>query len=394
MKTTTYFLIALATFSFNAPQYTVAASDPNSFAIDEVAEAVAASRDSIASLSITVERFESIENGRAIKPMRFVGKMDFAFSDDRRYLYSEERRQSSENFKVFVDGELNAAQKAEAKAKFGANAIVSFLRAYDGTHMKTVNGDSVGTIESQETKNEINGSRFDSYYLRSIGWFVSDPMATDEFENKRKTRFLPTVFIEQQYTISRERFNEIDCVKLEGKIPGELEEHDTIWLDSASGYSLVRRDFANQFGKLLYQIKTERPVNIIDGVWLPKVCVINEYTLDNNDPKVVKQTRLHLTDWTVNDVPNSRFSFDFPPNALITDYVDTHKVGIPLSQPIQRITSADGKILDTTLRAVGTLSGEMLEAKQSRRWLIWLNVAVVITLLAGIIARRWNATSS
>ena len=391
LSLTTFFAYNL-TFLCVASLASDSGSEPPS--LESIASAIQESRAGVKSLRLAVRRTQTILDGVPIDPPKFLSEVEFAFSGEQRFL-NNEQVQSGTKGQLLVDGEPSEKEQAATQKKYGSQAVVGFKRAYDGEILRTLNGDTVGTLESLQTREEIKGSKFDMYYLRSVGWFILDPMATDDFETLRKTRFLPNIFISQRYSVKKEGIDGIDCVRLDGTVPSDFQEHDTIWLDESHEYMLLRRDFSEPSGRLIYQVKMADPVEITDRLHLPKICIINEYPLSESGlpgGKIAKQIRMELIDWSVNDIPDSLFSFEFPPNAMISDFVDTLERGLPVTQPIHRFTSADGKILDRTVQSLqsGPTLGNV-NVSQSRGGLFWGNVIVIVVLFVSLLFLRWKA---
>jgi hypothetical protein len=255
------------------------------------------------------------------------------------------------------------------------------VRAFDGIELRSQESPSVGAIHPIAARDLIRGSRFDPFYMRTIGWFVLDPMGPSDFEPLRAIRFIPEAFDHGEYSTSFETWEGVPCVKAVGNLKTALSsqqtiiEPDELWLSIAHGYCLVHRRVQTDTG--VYQIDAREPVQIAPGCWIPTVCTITEQPTTGK-PSV---TILRVTSWSANDVDESMFKLVLRPGSMVADYTATLRENRPLREPVVRYVSDSGELLERPLKF-------LIAQRQARRRYVIYGVASGATVLLIILGLR------
>lgn len=353
-------VISILTYGDNA------SAETTSMTVDQVIEGIESPRRTISSLRLVIRRRTVVESGQKLKEPRDEGYVDFAFSDSRRYLQSRHRRGTVKTVKS--DDRPRPAPPAPE--------WVTETRVFDGDMLRA-SADSVASVNSTTTARQKKGSRFDVFYLRCVGWFLPDPVAAPDFENRRQDRFLPEALRRAQYTCRQDTIDGRECVRLDGHIVSEYTTSyvgDTVWLDPARGFMLIRRHFSNSAGRAFGRITTDDPVEVHSGLWLPRRCTMDEYPYEESDPKrdtLTNRTDLELEKWSANDVPDSVFGLEFSAGTLVADFAEAERQGRPLNEPVTGIATGDGELFDQSIGGVS----------RGRLWL--LLVTIVLVMLGG-----------
>ncbi|MGH7137078.1 MAG: hypothetical protein ACREHD_15160 [Pirellulales bacterium] len=315
-------------------------------AISDVAAAILRSRAPVESLSLTIERTDHNKDGQ----ISLTATENYKFKGAMRYLDLVQSR------KGVIRVETAAGPEVQTKTTDEKWLTTRQTRAYDGQEMRMIVSDQMAEIHSPATRDVAPGSRFDSYYLRSIGWYVSDPMATADFERLREEGCLPRAFQVAGFIVSRVAIPSGAGLVMEGDFELRAEGqdvflgHEKIWLDPAHGMMLVRREAVDRRnGREIERVEADDPIEIIGGCWLPRICRVY---LPGDSPSSSTVSELRIAAWSVNDQRAEDFGTAFPPLARVTDLVASVEKGIPLKDPLVKYTDANGRLLESPPRQV------------------------------------------
>lgn len=343
---------------------------------EEIAAELTRVRSAVESLAFTADRLEPADG--ADGAMKRVGHETFGFKGEKRFIDWSLSRPGHMT-RSGGDGEeavtLETGRGAEA-ALFdrSGNVLHRERRAFDGSEFRCQSGANLGEIHSTATKDILHGSRFDSFYLRCIGWFVPDPMGPTDFEKVRQVRFVPQAFDHGDYVASEETVDGQRCVKLAGTLrtefaPGNtIVEQDELWLAPDLGYMLVRRRVRDEAGQR-FEVHGSKPVEVVPGCWIPQECRV----LEENTGAPAKTTVLRITSWSSDDLEDGRFRLEFPEGAMVADFATTAQRGLPLAQPVVLYVADTGDFLDRPLYQI--------KAERARlRLIVYIAAGIVVAV--------------
>ncbi|HVA47561.1 MAG TPA: hypothetical protein VNH11_14415 [Pirellulales bacterium] len=359
----------------------------------EIAVRIQKSREQVESFGFTVERYGISRSGasRVVEPSEtetFIFKGPLRYLERTRVTNGPRRTESAAvQEKTGTNGSSAASRASSGPPE---QVRTHETRAFDGRQLRFILGDRLAEIHSPKTRDIVVGSRFDPYYLKLIGWFVPDPLATSAFEDARRAGCLPDVFTSGGYTAVRDACSGRQCTRVDGEyriiLDGKEFFHGTekLWLDDERCFCLVKREVTNARARRLECIiETDSPIAIIDGCWVPKICRVFDYSSGASEPKV---TELRLTSWRVNNHTDQQFSVSLPPYARVTDLPETLERGISFSTPVVKYTDGNGNLLDEPPE-------EVFKGRRARynHWIIAATLTCAVGFLCWRHRRRQRA---
>jgi hypothetical protein len=356
-------------------------SDVEGASISEIIERIDGNRGPSWAGRLMVQRFELIRDGRTLEKPEEVETVEFAFRDSHRYM-----RIVEPNREILRETSDNKIERLPG------NHTTVTERVFDGDKLLSLRGESIGELHTPGTKIEIGGSSFDSFYLRCIGWFVVDPVASPDFEELRRERYLPDVLRGRDYAISEEPLDGVACVRLQAKLPPGPEASESLWLSLDHNYMLLQREYADSEGRWLYQVKAGDPVEAAPGLWLPQACEINEHATREGkwSARIQRSTRLRLLEYKIGEIDAELFQIKAPEGAMIADYTMRKARpaagganGTNLPAPMIGVATADGLPFDNAINLL-----DLPGRQRSSIWLVAVNIGVIALLLIAILRSR------
>lgn len=323
-------------------------------------------------MRLVVERRSLVSDGRTLDQPEICETLEFAFDGNRRFLRSV-RRPTGDVLVSTAVGEQKTLAAKEAIALGHVKDFVEETRAFDGTHFFSIRGQGVAELHSFISVKKSQGSNFDVFYLRCIGWFIADPTAPHDFETLRSQFALPAILEgDSSFSVNSDTVNGLHCVRLQAEVLEDIRPvRKTIWVSPAHAYMLVRRDYTHSDGTRISQINAHEPVEISAGLWIPRRCTYhNKYGATFGTDAAAKVDELRLREWQVGLTDASLFQPTVPAQAMIVDHSATSSIG---DEPIIRFPSAGAQKLDQVVNQY---------QRTRRNWLLWANVLVVTVIVS------------
>ena len=230
----------------------------------------------------------------------------------------------------------------------------------------------MGELHSRSTATNLPGSRFPTFYLGTIGWYVPNPTATAPIEAIGKLYGVPemltTLLSEPIVPDTVEGVGCIKCTALRKERPSSNELVERYLARHGLRLYVIRPPH-NKWptGEVLFDCHNRHPTQVVTGVWLPSEAKIIAYSTgahglsdgtnahERNQqaaPQVRHITTLHLVSVHVNDVKDSTFTIAFPPNTSVANYLETERQGRPLASPIDNFADQRGRLVDRPMKTM------------------------------------------
>lgn len=265
--------------------------------------------------------------------------------------------------KLFPGG-AEAAKRAIAELESQRRirpAGLDSVAAYDGEEYRVYRTES--NMGHRFPKTTLPTVRFESLYLAATQYFLHDPSAPDFQNQATAENMLPGLLDISQSKISKETVDGSPCLRLETTRSITLPKTDvkglkitqTFWLDLDHGLMIRKIEGSHDPAvPISFRTVNSKPQQIVPGFWLPLECRGEEFS--PTAPAPLRQQPLLVTHfkvlkWSVNDVPDSQFTFDFSAGTKVMDLVMTLDKGRdPSKSPVMYTIPADRAQLDEVIR--------------------------------------------
>lgn len=346
--------------------------------LHQIYETISIARGRVSELWLSVNRVRISEQGRAISPPRVISTEEFAFKDKRLFIEVKSPVEDLARRGVTSNSTTKRSSSSEVAESLKGESFVD-RRVFDGKKFQILRG-GVVEIHSLDSSHIRKNSNFAMFYLSCISWFRLDPTASDEFEKERESLSLPELLMSSQLAFSkREEINDIECIGLSGPLIGR-EGRMKLWLSAVHGYMCVRWEVTDDNLKLVSSCDNTDPVKVSEGTWIPRSCVFSEYDTNAETLEPLRETRLDLLDWSVH-VDESVFAVSYPEKAMIADFGETHRRGLPLDEPLTVFSGSEVEKLD---EAISNGSG----IRRFRMLGIYVLTAIVAMFLSFLLIRK------
>ncbi|MCO6043167.1 hypothetical protein NG895_04555 [Aeoliella sp. ICT_H6.2] len=289
-----------------------------------LAQKITAARRDATSGLIEYRRVKTVMEGREASQPVVFRHVVFAFDGEKRYLLARHLPGSAVRQRFAEDAQTDDSSSS-------GPGFVKTQLVYDGEEFCHVVNDQMVSIYSADTvKQKRKGTAFDPYYLKLMGWRISDPIAPSEANKAVASVFLPAVLTEPEsnYAARTDQLDGHPCLVVEGSFSTPFGDrvHDKLWLSPEHDFLPLRREYMDSQGHLLASVVAEQPTRFAGDLWLPQVITNNNYTSSEEDPQTLKsQEVLELVDANFGEMDPELFSIQLPKPAIVTDYRTTRK---------------------------------------------------------------------
>lgn len=295
-----------------------------------------------------------------------------------RVTYAEKGRKRRRDYKQL------GSFSARGKSNRSRNLEFDQLLVYNGTDFREYNFSSrAGQLQKLPRQNisDVANMLFE---------MLSMSADDDGGQAFRKFRFyVPTALKMSSYSIlpQLESVDGFPCHVI-------VSDLDAIWIDAQNGCSVRRRAWflrtsEEDPGALsnLYMCRNFREVAA--GVWLPFECTRVDFSAQSADEfnrgKVASRNEFTVSEWNINEVPDSLFEFDFPAGSIVYNQDNHTEFFAPAGEKAfaDAVKNA-GQIKGVSLP--GEKIGQMRSGK-SPLWIVLANIVLVLILCFLLIAK-------
>jgi hypothetical protein len=185
-----------------------------------------------------------------------------------------------------------------------------------------------------------------------------------------------------------ESVGELKCLVLEK--PG----WDTIWLAPDLGYAIVKRELLWPGTKsVMLRMGNEQLQQVVNGFWLPRLVTYELLGAPSHgreyEGHVLIRSIVNVTDFVVNSVPDTLFTYDFPSGTMVVDFTRKGDLGGESAAVVYPVGS-DPETTQISLDNAIAIQREFADGARWRWRLIWGNVALALIVAATVFVYRWH----